>query len=163
VGETKALMAPPEAAADELLSAMASIRRIGRRRATRPEFLGSLTGAQLELVKVVRRRPRISVAEAGRELYLAPNTISTLVKSLSQLGILVRRKDTEDRRVGRLDLEADIRSDVNAWRDRRVDAIASGIRALSPSAQEHLASSLSVLQELSEVLEIQVATVLGSK
>ena len=93
-----------EQAADELLRSLFSIRRTGRRIAGRPTEFASLTGAQLELVRLVRRRPGVSVAEAASELQLAPNTVSTLVRRLTETGIVVRTVDGVDRRVARLDL-----------------------------------------------------------
>ena len=76
--------------ADRLLAAIASLRRVSRRSARRPTELFSLTGSQLELVRLVRRKPDVSVAEAASELRLAPNTVSTLVRQLADVGILSR-------------------------------------------------------------------------
>ena len=67
--------------ADELLGTMASIRRSGRLVASRPVELSALTGSQVDLVRLVRRRPGVSVTEAAAELRLAANTVSTLVGS----------------------------------------------------------------------------------
>ena len=82
-----------------------------------------LTGAQLELVKVLRRRPGVSVAEAAAEMHLAPNTVSTLVRRLSDAGLVRRQVDAGDRRVARLELTPDIRRKVDAFRDRRAAAL----------------------------------------
>jgi DNA-binding MarR family transcriptional regulator len=138
--------------ADQTLTAMASLRRATRRRALRPEELSSLTGAQLELVRLVRRRPAISVAEAALELTLAPNTVSTLVRQLCELGFLVRSIDPSDRRVARLDLRPEIRRKVDAWRDRRVDVLASAISGLSVEEElVLLADRLAVTEEVATV------------
>ena len=94
--------------ADELLAAMGARRRSGRRRAGRPEELSQLTGSQLELVRLLRRRPGISVNEVAHELNLAPNTVSTLVRQLVDAGFVVRRCQEADRRVARLDLAEDL-------------------------------------------------------
>ena len=58
--------------ADELLATMASIRRSGRLLARRPVELSTLTGAQLELVRLVRRRPGVSVAGPPRSCASRP-------------------------------------------------------------------------------------------
>ena len=70
---------------------MGAIRRSGRRHAGRPEELSQLTGSQLELVRLLRRRPGISVNQVADELNLAPNTVSTLVRQLVDAGFVVRR------------------------------------------------------------------------
>jgi DNA-binding CsgD family transcriptional regulator len=58
-----------------LVAQTARIRRAGRRYSGRPVELSLLTGAQLELVRLVRRRPGLSVADAAQELGLAANTV----------------------------------------------------------------------------------------
>jgi DNA-binding MarR family transcriptional regulator len=139
--------------ADELLTAMASIRRSGRRHAGRPVELSSLTGAQLELARLVRRRPGVSIAEAAQELRLAPNTVSTLVGQLTEAGLLLRRVDESDRRVARLELSADIRRKIDAWRDRRVVALDAAIGGLSRRDQRGLVDAVPTLARLAEQLE----------
>lgn len=139
--------------ADELLTAMASIRRTGRRRSARPAELAPLTGSQLELVRLVRRRPGVSVADAARELTLASNTVSTLVGQLTRAGLVVRQVDASDRRVARLELTAEIHGKVAAWRDRRLVALAEAIGRLPPTDQHLLAAAMPVLVKLAEALD----------
>src|SRR6202012_2703245 len=112
-----------QAVADALLTQTARIRRVGRRRQGRPEELERLTGAQLELVRLVRRRPGGSVAQAAAELGGGPNTASTLVRRLTEAGMLVRTPDPADRRIARLELPGPLARRVGAWRDRRLVAL----------------------------------------
>ncbi len=143
------------AVADRLLGAMATLRRAGRRVAERPPVLAALTGAQLELVRLVRRRPGASVAEAAEELRLAPNTVSTLVGQLTDRGMMLRVADPADRRVARLDLDPDTRHKVTAWRDRRSEAVALAIGSLDPADQRVLADAGAVLERLTEAMHHQ--------
>ena len=76
---------------DELLEALSAVRRAVRRRADRPVELLALTGAQLELVRLLRREPGVSIADAAGRLRVAPNTVSTLVRQLADAGVLERR------------------------------------------------------------------------
>jgi DNA-binding MarR family transcriptional regulator len=144
---------PGELLASELLHVFASIRRSTRRRADRPFELSDLTGAQLEFVRLVRRRPGISVADAARELRLAANTVSTLVRQLVELELLERSADESDRRVARLDLPAGVRRKVDAWRDRRTLVVDAAIAELSQRDRERLAQALPSLERLAERLE----------
>jgi len=141
--------------AEELLAAMSAIRRAGRRNTQKPVELTSLTDAQLELVRLVRRRPGISIAEAATELRLAPNTVSTLVRALTDDGPVVRYVDRTDRRVARLDLTPKVRRKVHAWRDRRAEAVAAALACLSRTDQEDLSRVVEVLARLAEELERQ--------
>jgi DNA-binding MarR family transcriptional regulator len=141
--------------ADELLTNMASIRRAGRREAERPVELSTLTGAQLELLRLVRRRPGVSIADAAQDLRLAPNTVSTLVRQLTDEGMILRRVHGSDRRVARLELSADIRRKVDAWRDRRVVGLGDAVGRLPPEDQRSLIDAVPMLARLAEHLEEQ--------
>jgi DNA-binding MarR family transcriptional regulator len=143
--------------ADQLLLTIAAIRRAGRKQSGRPEAFSSLTGAQLELVRLLRRRPGVSVAEAASELRLAPNTVSTLVRELSAAGLLVRTTDSADRRVARLDLAPAMRRTVERWRDRRVDALAAAFERLSATERRRLLAALPCFEHLAGSLEEGVA------
>jgi DNA-binding MarR family transcriptional regulator len=141
--------------ADELLAVMASIRRSGRLLAKRPVELSTLTGSQLDLVRLVLRRPGVSVTQAAEELRLAPNTVSTLVRQLTDEHLLTRRIDQQDRRVARLDLAPAMRRKVGAFRDRRVAMLVSAIVQMSASDRRRLADSVAVLEQLAGRLQEQ--------
>ncbi len=143
----------PAALAADLQAILGSIRRSWRRQAGRPAELSSLTGAQLDLVRVVRRRPGLSITEAAEDLMVAPNTVSTLVSQLSEPGLLVRRVDESDRRVARLELSTGISRQADAWRDRRVVALGDAIGRLSAADQRRLADAVRVLTAVAEHLE----------
>jgi DNA-binding MarR family transcriptional regulator len=160
--ETQAVLGPPgprrsnpgfDLLADELLAAMGAIRRTGRRRAGRPEELSSLTGSQLELVRLLRRRPGISVNQVAEELHLAPNTVSTLVRQLVDLGSVVRRTQAADRRVARLDLAEDLGRKVGAFRDRRMALIVEAMHELPVADQRRLRGTVGVLLKLQRAME----------
>jgi DNA-binding MarR family transcriptional regulator len=139
--------APFAQLADELLTAMASIRRSGRAVAGRPTELSALTTAQIDLVRLVRRRPGVSVGEAADSLRLAANTVSTLVGQLTEGGLLSRTLDPADRRVARLELTGDMRQKVGAFRDRRISMLATAMEGLSPDALERAVGTLRLLAE----------------
>ncbi len=141
------------ALADRLLGALSLVRRNGRRLAARPVELAPLTGAQLELVRLVRRRPGTSVAEAAAELHLAANTVSTLVGQLVEEGLVERLTDATDRRVARLQLRPEIRRKVDAWRDRRMMKVADAISRLPAADRRSLLRAATVLERLAGELE----------
>ena len=158
-----------QAVADALLRQTARIRRVGRRRQGRPAELARLTGAQLELVKLVRRCPGVSVAQAAAELGLAANTVSTLVgrrrkvKEALMAYIAERRYSKDeileniDRRIARLQLPERLARRVGAYRDRRMVALGAAIATLDPDQQATIAAATALLERVAGELERGVA------
>src|SRR5690349_19146350 len=144
--------------AAELLRTMSTIRRITRRGAAPVAELTALPGSQLELVRVVRRLPGISVGEAAEELAVAPNTVSTLVRQLSDAGVLRRVPDEDDRRVARLHLTPDTSRRVEAFRDRRVALLGAAMDELDEAEQERLADAVEALGRLAARLPERAVT-----
>jgi DNA-binding MarR family transcriptional regulator len=138
---------------EDLLEAVSAIRRAVRRRVGRPVELSALTGAQLELVRLLRREPGVSIADAAARLRVAPNTVSTLVGQLSDAGVVERRTDEVDRRVVRLTLNPGIRRRVDAVRDRRLDALGEAMSRLSPDERRLLDDATPVLLRLADELQ----------
>jgi DNA-binding MarR family transcriptional regulator len=134
--------------AEQLVDALAAVRRALRRLEGRPDELARLSNAQLELVRLLRRRPGLSVTDAAEELRLAPNTVSTLVRQLTGARIVVRTVDEADRRVGRLDLRPDVRNRLSAWRDLRLDAAEAALAALPAEDRERIEAALPALARL---------------
>ena len=138
---------------EDLLEAVSAIRRAVRRRVGRPVELSVLTGAQLELVRLLRREPGVSIADAAAWLRVAPNTVSTLVGQLADAGVLERRSDESDRRVVRLTLNPGIRRRVDAVRDRRLDALGDAMSRLSADERKLLDEATPVLIRLADELQ----------
>jgi DNA-binding MarR family transcriptional regulator len=128
--------------ADDLYDVIGLLRRRSRRLVGAPLPELALSGAQLELMRVVRRNPGIPVAEAARVLGLAANTVSTLVGQLLALEVLVRQRDASDRRVARLDLTPSAREGLEQWRDRRTQATAAVLAHLPVADRARLAEAL---------------------
>ncbi len=143
---------------EDLLEAVSAIRRAVRRRVGRPVELSVLTGAQLELVRLLRREPGVSIADAAARLRVAPNTVSTLVGQLADAGVLERRTDETDRRVVRLTLNPGIRRRVDAVRDRRVDALGEALARLSPDERRMIDEATPVLLRLADDLQSEGET-----
>jgi len=138
--------------ADSLLTAVGQLRRHGRRLAGGPFPVTALSGAQIELVRLVRRRPGLSVAEAAAELGLAPNTVSTLVGQLAEADVLTRLIDPQDRRVARLTLTTHARERVERWRDQRASATAGAIADLDSSQRAELERAVPIIARLAAAL-----------
>jgi len=138
--------------ADDLIESTGLLRRQLRRHTGRPWADGAVSSAQAELLRVVRRQPGVSVAEAAAELGLAANTVSTLVRSLADGGFLRREPDAADRRVARLTLTPATRRRVERWRDERTGVLTAAIDRLPSADRAALAAALPVLAHLATEL-----------
>jgi DNA-binding MarR family transcriptional regulator len=152
------VQAPPAAAtreAADLLAAVSAVRRTARqavRKAWREEPLPT---AQSELLRLVAARPGISVAEAARELRLAPNTVSTLVGRLADQGLLGRERAPGDARSVRLSVTHRARQRIADWRDLRADLTQQAMAGLTAQDRRHLADAAPALLRLAERLALR--------
>src|SRR5262249_62385879 len=113
---------PPPAITEDagrLAKAVSDLRRISRRSIRHDWPYSLLSPSQVELLRTVLDRPGIGVREAAEYLNLAPNTVSTLVGSLTDAGLLTRARDERDGRAARLEVTPAASRRRAAWRARR--------------------------------------------
>ena len=133
--------------ADELLDVSGSLLRAARRSAG-GGLRVELSVAQVELLRLVRRHPGLTVADAAAQLLLAHNTISTLVGQLAARGLLDRVPDDNDGRVNRLRLAPQAEQRMAAWRVRRLAAAAATVAELPPAEVAAVTAALPALRRL---------------
>jgi DNA-binding MarR family transcriptional regulator len=112
-----------------------------------------LPPAQSELLRLAAARPGLSVAEAARELRLAPNTVSTLVGRLAEQGLLNRGKDSSDGRAALLTVTQKARQRIAEWRDLRPELAGRALEQLSAADQRALADAVPALLQLAERMQ----------
>ncbi|BBY85443.1 MarR family winged helix-turn-helix transcriptional regulator [Mycolicibacterium tokaiense] len=134
-----------------LFSTVGRFRRQVRRSAGR-SFAAGLTESQAELLRLVGRRPGISVSAAAAELGLAANTASTLVSRLVADELLVRTPDRADRRVGRLHLTEPAQRLADVSRAARRAAMAEVIDQLDDREIATLTAGMEVLTKMTHLL-----------
>jgi DNA-binding MarR family transcriptional regulator len=139
--------------AAELLGTVGRFRRKVRSSGGGPSIGIGLPESQAELLRLVGRRPGISVREAATELGLAPNTASTLVSKLSADGLLLRSVDPDDRRIGRLQLTTPAQRIADESRAARRAALSTALDRLDDDRIAHLTKGLEVMSELTRMLQ----------
>ena len=139
--------------AEELMTTMAALRRLIRRKVPTEAPGPPLRGAHMELLQVVKKQPGIGIASAGRALHLAANSVSTLVNQLIDIGMLERQTAPDDRRAARLWLTETAAQRLAAFRQVRVDLVANGVAGLSGADQQALIEALPALRALLAALE----------
>ena len=85
-------MEPDDTFPEDLADALAGLQRLIRRRLREGMTVPRLRGAEVDLLRLVEDHPGIGVSEAAKELYLAGNSVSTLVNQLVRDGFLTREQ-----------------------------------------------------------------------
>ncbi|MGB8389808.1 MarR family winged helix-turn-helix transcriptional regulator [Mycobacterium sp.] len=144
-------------ARSELASDVARIvgrfRRHLRRSAGTGYSPGQLSESQAELLRLIARRPGISVNEAAAELGLVSNTASTLVSKLVSGGMLDRKVDACDRRVCRLHLTGSAQQVMDASAAARRALVSELLDKLDEGQIATLAKGLDVLETMTTMLQ----------
>ncbi|HXZ98889.1 MAG TPA: MarR family transcriptional regulator [Candidatus Binatia bacterium] len=147
----RALSTPSLAAG--LSSTLSRLRRSLNRRVRAAIGVPPLPEAQLEVLRLVQRRPATSIHDAARELGVASNTVSTLVHRLTEAGLIEREADPADGRVARLSLTPAAARRLETWRNRRHEILTGLLRSFGEDDLESLATALPVLERLVTLLE----------
>ncbi len=136
-----------------LLAAISAVRRTARRAVRHAWQAEPLPVAQSELLRLIARTPGISVADAARELRLAPNTVSTLVGRLAEQDLLSRERSQPDGRSVRLTATGKARQRLAEWQDLRAQLASQALADLAPGDRRALAAAVPAMLRLAERLE----------
>jgi DNA-binding MarR family transcriptional regulator len=150
---------PPtlQAFAAELLAAISAVRRTSRRAVRHASPTEPLPSARSELLRLTVSRPGITVAEAARELRLAPNTVSTIVGKLAADGLIARGRSSSDGRTVQLIATNQARQRLARWHDLRAELAAHALAGLPAEDRETLGAAIPALVRLAERMGNPVA------
>ncbi|MFI0967997.1 MarR family winged helix-turn-helix transcriptional regulator [Streptomyces sp. NPDC021080] len=133
---------------ETLADALAGLQRLIRRRLRAGTPGPGLRGAEVDLLRLVVDRPGIGVSEAAKELYLAGNSVSTLVNRLVGDGYLIRETDPADRRAVRLLPTPAADARLRDWRQRRAVLVRGQVARLDAADRAALEAALPALRRL---------------
>ncbi|KIQ66819.1 MarR family transcriptional regulator [Kitasatospora griseola] len=119
---------------EEFSALLVGIQRLIRRRLRSGLEHPPLRGAQVELLRLVQDTPGLRVSDAAEELFLAGNSVSTLVNQLVGQGLLRRETDPADRRAALLYTTEEAARRLADWRARRT-ALVGEVLAELPADQ----------------------------
>ncbi|MFD9588831.1 MarR family winged helix-turn-helix transcriptional regulator [Streptomyces sp. NPDC059980] len=138
----------PEHFPEALSDALAGLQRLIRRRLRGGTDGPQLRGAEIDLLRLVAERPGLGVSKAAKELYLAGNSVSTLVNQLVRDGYLIRETDPADRRAARLLTTPAADTRLRDWRQRRAVLVRRQVDRLDPAERAALEAALPALHQL---------------
>jgi DNA-binding MarR family transcriptional regulator len=111
-----------------------------------------LSGTELEVMRLLVRRPALSVSQVAQALHLQSTNVSTTVRSLIERGLIERRRDEHDGRVARLyptsQALANREEHEAAWGEA-LDRVLAG---LAPADAKRLLSAAPALRALAASL-----------
>jgi DNA-binding MarR family transcriptional regulator len=135
-------------AARTLIEVAVDLRRVLRRHLPQDLPDATLTPAQAEVIRDVDRHPGTRVKETAGRLNVAQNTVSTIVRKLSDMGLLERRTDERDRRAVALFVAPGRAERRQRRADQRTVVLAMAIDGLDPEERQVLVDALPVMQRL---------------
>jgi DNA-binding MarR family transcriptional regulator len=115
------------------------------------EALG-VTDSEAELLRLLRRQPGLRVQDAASELGIASNSVSTLIKELTRLGLIERSADPLDARAACLRLTPHSESWLKEMGSTREEAVARALASLDVHDQATLEQASPALRRLAEKL-----------
>lgn len=130
-----------------------ALRRSVRRRTRERMGVPALPPAQVELLRAVQDSPGIGVAGVARQLRLAENSVSTLVRTAVAQGHLRRSPDPADRRAARLELTDVAHDRLRRWRAVRGEVVDAALARLDPADHAALTAALPALVRLLDAVE----------
>lgn len=133
---------------EELADALVGVQRLIRRRLRSAMTMPRLRGAEVELLRLVEVRQGIGISDAAKELFLASNSVSTLVNQLVRDGFMIRETDPADRRAARLQLTETAKTRLSDWHARRAELVRGQVDRLDQADRDALRAALPALRQL---------------
>lgn len=112
----------------------------------------SLPMAQVELLLALRDDEPVRVGALAARQRLAPSTVSGLVQTLVEAGLVVRETGTDDRRVAVVRLTDAGRARLNGWERAHLDRFSAALAGLGPDERTRLGAALPALGRLADLL-----------
>jgi DNA-binding MarR family transcriptional regulator len=141
---------PPAARTRDLAVALHDLARL-LPRTLDPEAeagLESLPPSELEVMRLLVRRPALSVGEVARELGLRPSNTSAAIRGLLARGLLERQADASDGRIARLAPTGRAQTIRRRREEAWGELLRARLRRLPPEDADRLLASVDSLKAL---------------
>ena len=119
-------------------------------RMLRQQDQGELTLTYRAALATIERNGPITLGDLADVEHIAPPTVTKMVNSLDERGLIVRTVDPGDRRVTRVSISPAGAALLAADRKRRTEWLAGQVRGLSPADRDRLAAAIDILEALTD-------------
>jgi len=116
----------------------------------RQQDRGELTLTYRAALATIERNGPMTLGDLADIEHIAPPTVTKMVNSLDERGLIVRTADAGDRRVTLVSISDAGAALLAADRKRRTEWLADRVRHLSAADRERLAAAVDVLEALTE-------------
>ncbi|MEV2256571.1 MarR family transcriptional regulator [Streptomyces sp. NPDC050147] len=110
--------------------------------------------AQLALLRLVAQEEGTTVREAAEALLMRPNNVSALVSQLTELGLLERRQDADDKRIAHLHLTSRAQRELAEVRRLEGEHLSRALQFLTQGERDALGSAVGALASLTRQLHV---------
>jgi len=150
--QTSAVTGPAAVPAADDAELAAHLRLVVMRlaRQLRSQTVAGLSPSLISALVSIERRGPVMLGQLATLERVKPPSVTRMVASLEQAGLVRREADPEDRRVARLSLTADGLRTVQRSRTRKTAYLAKRLGALGDADIESLRQALPVLERVLE-------------
>jgi DNA-binding MarR family transcriptional regulator len=135
-----------EQLAEDLLALWRLLRNLSH-----PVRRAEMTPEQYWLLRLLHRGGSLSISELANELGIAISSATISCKRLEKAGLLTRERQSDDERVVRVTLTATGLAQIDAWRQRKREALTHMLNVLDPQEQQALQSMIERVLESADV------------
>lgn len=125
-----------------------AVMRLARR--LRGQSEGDVTASQLSAISSLRRRGALTLGELSAVERVKPPTMTRIVTSLEEMGMVDRLPDPDDRRVCRVELTTAGRRLIEGNQRRKDAYLAARLAALSDADRAAVVDAVDALERMLE-------------
>ncbi len=123
-----------------------AVTRLNRR--LRQSALGGVSPAQAEMLATIEVLDSPTLGELAVREQIQPPSVTRLVRTLEEAGLVALSDDREDRRVTRVSLTAAGKRELTSIRRRKTEFLETKIRALSSAERARADELVQLLEHL---------------
>ena len=139
-----------EELAEDLLALWRLLRNLSH-----PVRRAEMTPEQYWLLRLLHRAGSLSISELANELGIAISSATISCKRLEKAGLLTRKRQSDDERVVRVALTATGLARIDAWRQRKREALTRMLNVLDAQEQQALQSMIERVLESADARALE--------
>lgn len=120
------------------------------RNLSNPVRRAEMTPEQYWLLRLLNRTGPLNISELANELGIAISSATVSCKRLEKAGLLTRERQSDDERVVRVALTAKGLAQIDAWRQRKREALTHWLSVLDAQEQKTLQSLIERVLEAAD-------------